>query len=687
MDKVLEPLLTPWKIGKVQIKNRFVMTSMGGTNLFGWMEHHHFDKWGAMFIYEVAKHDCGLVLPGCQPVWNPMFGSWLYKNKKMYKDLEVWLEEFHKTGAKIFIQLTAGFGRSFTISPMMEKLYTNKVLRKLSKPVMDLDKITASASPAPNRWSDKVPSRELTVKEIKEYVAAFGKTSKLLMDAGVDGVEVHAVHEGYLLDQFTLDYVNKRTDEYGGSLENKYRFATEIVQEIKKACGDNFPVSLRYSVESKTKGFRSGALPGEDYKEAGRDFSESIKAIKLLDDAGYDMFNCDNGTYDAWYWSHPPIYMPENCNLKEAQDISRYTKKPIVCAGRINVEEASKSIKEGKITAAGFARNFLSDQAWITKLIEGRKEDIKPCILCHNGCFNMCSYKGVPNDQKLSDSLHLARCAVNAETMQWDRHFIIPTKVSRRIHIIGGGIAGMEAALRLKQKGHIPIIYEKNNYLGGVFVAASKESYKQPLRDLLEWYKKQIKDNDIKVKLKREIKQTDAKNFKGEPIVVATGAKPTYYPDIPGFQKGIEASKFLLENPKIGKRVVIVGGGITGSEIAYELAMQGKHVEIIEAEDDLIKQTGVCLANSSYLREWFKLHDIKVHLECKLREIRDDSVIYTNINDKANKIMCSAVITSMGYVPNPLFTLGKNTYVIGDCKKVGNLRTVIWDAYRLAMKI
>ena len=150
MDKVFEPLLTPWKIGKLERKNRIVMTSMGGTDLFGWMERNHFDKAGADFILEVARNNVGLILPGCQPVYNPMFGQWLYKNKKMYRDLAEWMPEFHKTGAKLFVQLTAGFGRSFTVSSMMEILYTNKALRVLSKTFMDLDKITASASPSPN---------------------------------------------------------------------------------------------------------------------------------------------------------------------------------------------------------------------------------------------------------------------------------------------------------------------------------------------------------------------------------------------------------------------------------------------------------------------------------------------------------------------------------------------------------
>ena len=211
MKKELEPLFTPWKIKNVEIKNRIVLTSMGGTDLFGWMEMNHFDKDGARFIMEVAKNNCGLLLPGCQPVYNPMFGQWLFKNKKMFNDLKKWMPEFHKTGAKLFIQLTAGFGRSFTVSEMMEKLYNNKLLRTLAKPVMNLDKITASASPSPNRWSDHLPSREMTKKEIEYFIMAFAKSAKMCKDAGVDGVEIHAVHEGYLLDQFTLKYVNKRT--------------------------------------------------------------------------------------------------------------------------------------------------------------------------------------------------------------------------------------------------------------------------------------------------------------------------------------------------------------------------------------------------------------------------------------------------------------------------------------------
>ena len=610
MDERLKPLFTPWKIGKVELKNRIVMTSMGGTDLFGWMEVNHFDRSGANFLMEVAKNNVGLVLPGCQPVYNPMLGQWLHKNTRMFDELARWMPEFHKTGAKLFVQLTAGFGRSFTVSALMETLYANPALRVLSKPFMDLDKITASASPAENRWSDRVPSREMTREEIHAIIDSFAQSAALLKAAGVDGVEVHAVHEGYLLDQFTLKYVNHRTDEYGGSLENRYRFAAEIVKAIKTACGQDFPVSLRYSVVSKTKGLRRGALPGEAYAEVGRDMAESELAARFLQDAGYDMLNCDNGTYDAWYWAHPPIYMPENCNLADVRHIKRFVDIPVVCAGRLTPEAAAQAIAAGELDGAGFARSFLADQAWVMKLMEGRREDIRPCILCHNGCFNMCHYKGVANDQDLMDSLHLARCAVNAETMQEKKHHIQKTEHSKTVVIIGGGIGGMEAARVLALRGHKPVIYEKSGRLGGTFIAASAESYKGKLRELLSWYIRQMEQLKVEIHFGEEV--TDLSAFAGQQIIVATGSVPRLLKNVPGHERMIEACEYLSGTP-VGQRVAVVGGGLTGCEIAYELALQGKEVAIVEMKDDLIAQKGVCLANSFYLREWFALHEVPVY--------------------------------------------------------------------------
>jgi len=715
VKKEYQALLTPWKIGNCEIKNRFVVTSMGGTDLFGWMERNHFDADGAKFILEAAKGGAGLVLPGCQPVYNPMFGQWLHTNKKMYRDLAKWMPEFHKTGAKLFVQLTAGFGRSFTISEMMEKLYSNKLLRRGSKSVMDLDKITASASPAPNRWSDKVPSRAMTVEEIQEFVHSFAECARLLKKAGVDGVEIHAVHEGYLLDQFTLKYVNHRTDEYGGTFENRYRFPVEIVKAIKKACGDDFPVSLRYSVVSKTKGFRRGALPGEEFEEAGRDMEESERAAKYLQEAGYDMLNCDNGTYDAWYWAHPPVYMPENCNLEYVEHIRKFVDIPVVCAGRMDPLTAAKAVERGGIDGAGFARQFLADPGWVNKLLQGREDEIRPCILCHNGCFNMAHYKGVPNDQDLYDSLHLARCAVNAEMMQWKKHHIIRTLHPETVVIVGGGIGGMEAARVLALRGHKPVIYERSDRLGGAFIAASAESYKGKLRDLLAWYRRQMDALGVEIHLNYEVRTLQ--EFGDEPVIVATGAVPRVLKGVAGHEKMIEACEFLLSEPgaaeaaglcpndpgtageasdirptvsalKLGETVAVIGGGLTGCEIAYELALQGKKPVIIEMMNDLIRQKGVCLANSSYLREYFAWKKVPVYLETRLVEVKDGAVVCADRDGKLFEIPCDSVISCAGYLPAPLAPAGKkNVQIVGDCRSVGNLRSVIWGAYEAAMKV
>ncbi|NMA25434.1 MAG: 2-enoate reductase, partial [Clostridiales bacterium] len=440
MRQEYEILFTPWKIGKLEIKNRIVMCSMGGTSIFGWMEPNHFDKEAASFLLERAKNNVGLLLPGIAPVRDTMGGRWLYQNKGKFKHLKEFMDEFHKTGAKLFIQLTAGMGRSMAINDLMVKMAKNKVLGTLGKPLFDVDYLCASASATPNRWADGVWSRPLTVDEIHQIVEAFAKTAKLCMDAGVDGIEVHAVHEGYLLDQFTMKYTNQRTDEYGGSFENRYRFPAEIVKAVKNTCGADFPVSLRYSVVSKTKGFRQGALPGEeDYTEVGRDMRESEKAAKFLQDAGYDMLNCDNGTYDAWYWAHPPAYMPENCNLSYVSHIKDFVTIPVVCAGRMTPLAGAEAIREGKLDAMAVARQFLTDPSWVTKLMEGREADIKPCINCHNACFTMARYEGTANIQDLGDAIHMARCALNPRTMQSKKYKLKKAAKSKDIAIVGGG--------------------------------------------------------------------------------------------------------------------------------------------------------------------------------------------------------------------------------------------------------
>lgn len=690
MDSKYESLFTPWKIKNCEIKNRIVMTSMGGTSIFGWMEPNHFDKEAANFLLERAKNNVGLILPGIAPIRDILLGKWLYQGKGKFKKLKEFMDEFHKTGAKMFVQLTAGFGRSLAINDIMVKALHNKALATVLKPALDVSYLTASASATPNRWQESCISRPLTQKEIHEMVEAFAKTAKLCMDAGVDGVEIHAVHEGYLLDQFTMKYTNQRTDEYGGSFENRYRFPVEIVKAIKKACGDDFPVSLRYSVVSKTKGFGKGALPGEDYVEVGRDMEESERAAKYLQDAGYDMLNCDNGTYDAWYWAHPGPYMPQNCNLEDVAHIKKFVDIPVVCAGRMEPDVGAEAIAEGKIDGLGVARQFLTDPAWVTKLMNDDIASIHPCICCHNACFDMASYKGddgqlVGNDQTLADNAGMARCALNPQTMQSKKYKIVKAARPKKIAVIGGGIGGMEVARVATLRGHKVTIYEKSNVLGGVFIAAAAPSFKEKDRDLIKWYEKEIKDLNIEVKFNTEVKPEDIAKLGADEVVVATGSKARKL-RVPGAEKGIEACEYLLGTKEVGNKVIVIGGGLSGCEIALDLYNKGKTPVIVEMKNDLVAMRGICLANTSYLRDFFALNKVDVRLNTGLVEITDKGVKVKDLKTgKESEIAGDSVIMSVGYIPTPVAKNGVK--LVGDCNGIGNLRTVIWRAWDVAMKL
>ena len=697
MNPKYEALFTPWKVGNVEVKNRIVQCSMGGTSLFGWMEPSHLDKEAAYFLLNRAQDGVGLILPGMQCIKDAIGGRWLYQNEKMFKDLKKYMEEFHKTGAKLFIQLAAGMGRSMAITKPMILLLQHPVLGKLASPVADLDYITASASATPNRWYDEVKSRPMTIKEIHDQVEAFAKTSKLLKEAGVDGVEIHAVHEGYLLDQFTISNMNYRTDEYGGSFENRYRFPVEIVQAIKRECGSDFPVSLRYSVVSKTKDWGKGAMPyEEDFKEFGRDMEESEKAVKYLEDAGYDMFNCDNGTYDAWYWAHPPQYMPDNCNLSYVEHIKNYTSKPVVCAGRMDPVKAAEEIAAGKLDAVAIARQNLVDHEWIHKILEGREDEIKPCIRCHNGCFNMAKFAGTPNIQHLGDSLHLARCALNPTTMQHNKYKIVPTKSPKKVAIIGGGIGGMECALVLKQRGHIPVLFEKSGELGGLFLTASAMTFKENDKELIRWYRRRIEKSGIEVHLNTEV--NDLGTLRGyDDIIVATGSVPRTMPGIKGFEKALTFTQILKEKHELGDKVLFIGGGQSSCEAAYDLLLNyGKHPIIVEYANDLVAAQATCLANTSYLRDAMEYHKVPVYLHSTVTEISDKGCTVKNVQTgETFFVECDNVVNGIGFVPTPVGgrtasrkVKGKETiFRVGDCVAIGNLRTVIWRAWDVCMKI
>ena len=685
MNEKYEALFTPFKIGSVEIPNRIVQCSMGGTSLFGWLEPSHFDTEAADFLLKRAKDGVGLVLPGMQTIRDTMGRKWLDQNRSMYRLLKPYMDEYHKTGGKLFIQLAGGFGRSMAVTPWMAALGRNDLLNKLASPIVDVQYSCASASATPNRWADNLDSRPFTVEEIQEMVWHFGATAKKLREAGVDGVEIHAVHEGYNLDQFAIANMNFRNDQYGGSLENRLRFATEIVQSIKQQAGADFPVSLRYSVVSKTKGWRKGAMPGEDFEEFGRDMAESEKVVQILEKAGYDFLNCDNGTYDAWYWAHPPQYLPDNCNLADVEHIRQFVKIPVACAGRMDPVKAAEEIAAGRLDAMAIARQNLVDENWVTKIKTGREDEIRPCIRCHNGCFNFSKTAGSENMQSLEDSLHLGRCALNPPTMQHKRYKIVPTKNPKRVAVIGGGIGGMECCLVLKKRGHKPVLFEKTGELGGLFITASAMSFKENDRELIQWYKNEMAREGIEIHLNTEI--NDLGTLRGfDEIIVCTGSVPRTMPSIKGFEKTLNFTQLLVEKKEVGDKVLFLGGGQSSCEAAYDLVLQGKHPIIVEYGNDLVAAQATCLANTSFLRDAMEYHKVPVYLHSTVTEIGDGYAMVKG-PDGSFKVECDAVVNGIGFVPTPVGEKGAHVHRVGDCVAIGNLRTVIWRAWDICMRI
>ncbi len=667
-----EALFTPLKIGGVTIKNRIILCAMGGTGLIG--HDGKFATRARAYYLKRAKANVGLMIPGVTAVGGE--GSWLYEKEDLFMGpIKSLMDEIHAYGSKFFMQLGAGFGRSMMVFPGMEKMPSELIKKTMVAPTEDL----------PNVWDPNVKHRALTVEEIHDIVDAYGKTAALCKKAGIDGVEIHAVHEGYLLDQFAMANMNHRTDEYGGSVENRLRFATEIIRSIKAACGEDYPVSVRYSVANKIRKFNEGALPGEDYVEFGRSLEESPTVARILEAAGADMLNADNGSYDSWYWAHPPVYMPMACNLPEVTYIKNFVNIPVACAGRMHdADQITAAVESGQIDAVGVARQLLCDPDWVDKLREGREDDVRPCIACHNGCFAVSHFKGQPCGFTGS----MGECALNPATLHEEEWVLVPTENPKKVAVIGGGIAGMETARLLKLRGHDVTLYEKSGELGGVFIAAAAPSFKEQDKKLLAWYKKQLADLNVDIRLNTEVAPDKVAELGADEVIIATGSVARKLP-IPGCEgeNVLEAVDYLLEKKPVGDKVVIIGGGLTGCEIAYDLALKGKTPVIVEMQDDILKIPGLSAANSNMLRDIIRYYKIEVNLSSSLKEITPEGVRITG-EDGEKFIAADNVILSVGYVPEMKFDASAaGTTVIGDAAKVGNLLTVVRDAYRVAYDI
>lgn len=658
-------LFSPIKIGSITIKNRFAMAPMGPLGLAdangGWNQR------GIDYYVERAKGGTGLIITGVtffdqvvekqdpSTVPNP-----LYKPVNFVKTSREMTERIHAYGSKIFLQLSGGFGR-VTIP-------TN---------VGDIPPIAPSA--IPHRWLDKT-CRAITVDEIHAIVKQFGEAAFHAKRAGFDGVQIHAVHEGYLIDQFAISMFNQRTDEYGGSLENRLRFAKEIVEEIKKTCGDDFPVTLRFSVKSMIKDWRVGALPGEDFEEKGRDTEEGLKAAKLLESYGYDALDTDVGTYDAWWWNHPPMYQKKGLYREYCKMVKEVVDIPVFCAGRMdNPDMALEAIENGECDVIDLGRPLLADPDYCNKLRCGKITQIRPCISCHEGCMGRVA------------SYSLLNCAVNPQAARERVNAYEPILKKKKVLIVGGGVAGCEAARVLAIRGHQPVVYEKGSRLGGNLIPGGAPDFKEDDIALADWYTNELNRLGVHVHLNTELNEEEIKAMDYDTVILATGSKPKVF-SLGDDSHTYTAEQVLLKQKDAGKKTVVVGGGLVGCETALWLAQNGIHVTIVEALDKVMAVNGpLCAANKEMLEALLPFNGVEIITGAKVTEFANGEV-KVDTKEGSKTIMSDSVILSVGYKEeNTLYNNLQfdipDLYLLGDAKKVSNIMHAIWDAFEVANHI
>jgi 2-enoate reductase len=426
------------KIGELEIKNRIAMAPMGLVGLVN--SDGSLAPRGIEYYIERARGGAGLIITGLFKVENqvePFKGVFSQVSLQALASFTELAEAVHSLGARIFVQLTAGFGR------------VASAMRLQGHPPV-------SASAVPYYWDPRLTCRELKTEEVETLVKAFGRAAEVLAAAGIDGIELHG-HEGYLFDQFTTALWNKRTDKYGGDLKGRLRLPLEVLGEIKEKAGPDFPVQYRFGLKHYMKALNSGALPGETFVEVGRDVEEGLQMAQKFEAAGFDSLHVDAGCYDSWYWPHPPVYQKTGYMADMAAAVKKVVRVPVIAVGKLSSPEvADRTIVEGKADMVAIGKGWLADPSWAKKVEEGKPERIRPCIGCHDGCMGRIS-KGKP-----------LSCAVNPATGRERAYRLERAEKPRKILVIGSGPAGLEAARVAAQRGHKVTLLEKGESLGAI---------------------------------------------------------------------------------------------------------------------------------------------------------------------------------------------------------------------------
>ena len=634
-------LFTKGNIGKLTLKNRVIMSPMniGGNN----DSDGCLSQRGIAYFVERAKGGTGMIVTGAVrvtrqfernketiPLWmlfadHMIHGKWISELAEKCHDYET----------KLCIQLTAGGGR-------------------IAGAYAQTHGLAISASPTPCFYPPYSLTRELTKDEIESFLSAFEQAARLIKNAGADAIQIHG-HQGYLIDQFTTSLWNKRIDEYGGNLENRLRFPKLIIESIKKGAGDDFPVIYRYGLTHGLTG--------------GRSEDEGLEMAKLLEKYGADALDIDSGCYETNYLPHPPSTIDCGSFSHLAAKVKTQVSIPVISSTRIGYPEiAERIINEGEADFVSIGRPLIADPNWCNKSQSGHSSEIRPCLACHEGCLRrLMDYKRVS-------------CAVNPAAGDEDYLKIEKSIIKKRIIVIGGGIAGMVAAIVCWQRGHSVSIYEKENELGGNFRPRYTPHFKYDFKRYIQYLIGLLEKTNVDVFLNSKVDESIIKSD-ADVIINAMGARFKHL-TIDGLNEDRILNPLDLYEDRSfsNKRIVIIGGGLVGVEAAINVAEHGGKPIIVEKCSEIARNA--YSVNRQHLMLLLETYSIPVYKNTIIYQANSHVLICKN-DDGEIRLSYDFVSTCVGMIPSKLDIEDSDRVItVGDALSPKNILNVVWTSYR-----
>jgi len=632
-------LFQPGTMGKLTLKNRLIMPAMGVSlaDARGGVTDREIGYYAARAkggVALVTPHYASVSLDSSLPYTMAISDDGQVKNWKALADA------VHAGGSKFSIQLMH-IGMIFLYSGHVPKGVTIKV-------------------PSMTQWLKSTYSyHEVTEDEIEKYIEDFGQGARRAKEAGADAVELHACH-GCLVNTFMSPLTNKRKDQYGGNVENRVRFARRILERMRAEVGKDFPVIVR--------------MNASDDIEGGVSIEEAMEQAAILERAGADAISVSSGM-EFWTPLGIPAYpFPEGAMMPLVEKIKQAVKVPVIGAGKITPELAVKVLEEGKIDFVAMGRPLLADPELPNKLREGRREDVRDCLYCNN-C--------------LRHDTNAPACTVNPFLFRESRYPMRPAAKPKKVMVVGGGLAGMETAIYLAERGHQVTIYEKTGELGGQWVTACASPGKDSYRHLPEYLEKSIKRLKIPVKLNQLVTRETVLKAAPDTVILATGAVPIGL-KVPGAEKGhvIQGHDVLGGKAEVKGISAVVGGRFIGMEVAIKLAEEGKPVSIITRGG--LGEDGVTLEKFTFQSIANRLIELRVplYLHATVVEIADKSVIIL-MNGEIYSVPADTVIFSVGMrsvadLAVQLEGTGIEFHLVGDCVKPRDACEVHTQAAKIA---